>query len=157
MSAYEVTDTHINALVSAALFAPRGALSWYWDRQNGGPVQSRRIDCENAGDVATMLRRENAISVAYRYRGGAAAVVRDHHLRYLPKPYSPVAVLKAVQGYAYQACEHPGWRDSEAFAFCEYLTTEYIMQLPGYEDAAWAVESDREMTTGIRNHLAMQA
>jgi hypothetical protein len=54
---------------------------------------------------------------------------------------SSVEVFKALDCFAYQACEHDGWRSSEAFAFCESLREAAIEALPGYEDAPWSFDS----------------
>jgi len=54
-------------------------------------------------------------------------------------PPSPVAVLKACDGYEYQACEHPGWEASEAHAYINALRRRAIHALPGYDEAAWEV------------------
>jgi hypothetical protein len=39
--------------------------------------------------------------------------------------------------YEYQACEHDGWRESDAFAFCEALRERLLDKLPGAENASW--------------------
>jgi hypothetical protein len=52
----------------------------------------------------------------------------------------PVQVLKALQCYEYQACNDPGWKGSEARAFCDALRRLAIARLPGYEQAAWEVQ-----------------
>lgn len=150
MSAFMVSDAHIDALVSAALFGDRDGrgLAWYWDRGPGGdPRRSRRIDHENAAEAGRMLIAANAASVAYRYHGSErSAVTRDYRPRWVPMPYDPVAVLKAAQCFEWQACEHPGWHGSEAQAFCAYLKEQFVTRLPGYDKAPWAVGNASEIT-----------
>ena len=50
-----------------------------------------------------------------------------------------VAVLKAADGYAYQACESAEWRGSLASALLGMVRTEAIRALPGYDDAPWTI------------------
>jgi hypothetical protein len=52
-------------------------------------------------------------------------------------PMNPVQVLKAINCYQYQSCEHDEWKSSEAHAFIEALRSAAISALPGYEAAAW--------------------
>lgn len=51
----------------------------------------------------------------------------------------PVEILKAISCLEYQSCEHPGWDESEAKAFCDALREQMINALPGYDDAAWGI------------------
>lgn len=87
-----------------------------------------------------MLWAENYASVNYRY------CEKDMAPEYVHKsdPYrkwDAVAVLKAIACYEYQACEHPGWKTSEARAFCEELRGNAIHALPGYAEASWEVSA----------------
>lgn len=160
MSAFEVSKTHIDALVSAALFIGDGGrgLTWYWDYgPDGTPLRSGEINCENAREVGAMLWAENAASVAWLYHGSEKAATplgEIYEPSWLPLPYSAVAVLKAIDCYEWQSCEHPGWHGSEAEAFCRYLRDRYISKLPGYDEAAWAVSHPAEMSSGIRKRAA---
>jgi hypothetical protein len=58
--------------------------------------------------------------------------------------------LKAISCYEYQSCEHPGWRKSEAHAFCEALRDMAIGCLPGYDDAPWEINDAQVFNT--RSH-----
>jgi hypothetical protein len=67
----------------------------------------------------------------------------------------PVAVVKAIDCYVYQSCEHPGWTDSRAAAYCRRLRAAIMENLPvdadsngnglpypaGWEHACWGIES----------------
>lgn len=152
MSAFMVSQAHIHYLVSAAVrLANVGPLAWIWnvDREQG--TYSRAVlppgNSARKRAVGQMLWDENLKSVCHRYPDGLA----------LPGPVTcgyeyddtqpvrrvdPVAVLKALSAYEYQACEHPGWPTSEAKAFCRALRAEAIRCLPGYEEATWDVGKD---------------
>lgn len=46
-------------------------------------------------------------------------------------------VAHQISHYEYQSCEHPEWRESEAFAFCAALKDRLLGTLPGAGDAVW--------------------
>jgi hypothetical protein len=159
MSAYVMSKHHIDALVSAALAGEGpgyggGALRWYapgpaeeTDYQRGAPwgstcvanaqTRERVITLENASHVGRVLLFENMRSVAHRYDEPLELPVYE----YTPgRVLTAVETLKAINGFEYQACEHPGWESSEARAFCEALQSAAIRRLPGYEEAdTWEV------------------
>jgi hypothetical protein len=60
-----------------------------------------------------------------------------------------VQVLKAIQSYAYQSCEHPEWDGSLAKRFCDWLESAIIGDLPGYDDAEWEFELPQQ-TEAVR-------
>jgi len=71
-----------------------------------------------------------------RGRGRAGASRRPRHTT-----WSAVELIKALHCYEYQSCEHPGWRTSQAHSFCRALERRLIGELPGYDDAPWAISS----------------
>ena len=98
--------------------------------------------------LGQMLMSENLASIHYRYpdtisqpEGTPGPVAQ-----YWTEPYafaSPgyrltaVEALSALACYEYQSCEHPGWRTSEAFRFCDALRQALIHHLPGMNEAPW--------------------
>jgi hypothetical protein len=56
-------------------------------------------------------------------------------------------VLKAIDCYRYQSCEHPGWASSEAQQFCLALQALAINHLPGYDQAPWDITDPNVFTT----------
>jgi hypothetical protein len=103
----------------------------------------------SAETLGAMLLFENVRSVSYRYREAdpnnlPGSIAQDNTLyRHDYNVHvSPLAVLKAIACYTYQACEHPGWQSSPAKAFCEVLTEAMIMDLPGYDDIPWGLDAD---------------
>lgn len=147
MSAYVVTREHIDYLLHAALGGPPWKRGLYW--WHG---QSHRLeggDDEQAVRVGQMLWDENVRSVSHRYPnadedfGGLPGPVDERYV--YDKHRDPwcmdgtdwVQVLKSIACYEYQSCEHDGWKDSEAYAFCQSLRGKAITMLAGFEDAAW--------------------
>lgn len=171
MSAFIVLQEHIDALVeAAAAVVPgehRSGLSWWTCtdlelRQSSHAEREawrREIGCSDrarASEVGMMLWAENLASIDYRYPDcvetggypGPNDFTRDSVLGYVfsGSPMlrrSPVAILKAIDCYDYQSCEHPGWVTSEARNFCQALRAKMIGQLPGYRDAQWEIEVAR--------------
>lgn len=141
MSAYVVSDTHINALVSWASDGPArryagdaSRVEYYWSGE-------RRKVCGNEARIASVLYAENVRSVNARYQEHQPA----HGFRYSytrgPKgrPFSPVEIIRACHGYEYQACEADGWEESEAHAIIRAIERYAMRALPGYDDAAWEI------------------
>lgn len=155
MSAFQVSTHHIDAMITAGLrWAPvNDSLRWYWPDLGEQPDlaaisvdelrrMSRReaeLSTGTAGRVGAMLLAENRRSVNHRYREDE---LEEPYL-YTPiigVPH-PVIVLKAIRCYEYQTCEHPAWRYSEAYAFCQALLSRALHQFPGSDAAPWGIET----------------
>ncbi len=152
MSAYVVDREHIRFLVSAALdrgiiqhYAGSSGLTWHHGEDRhalpGG-------DWDRAGEVGQMLWDENIKGVLCRYPRDTKATmpgpvgesfIYAHQRRSWPRQITSVQVLKACDGYEYQACEDPDWERSEAFAFLNALRRAAWHALPGYDEAQWEV------------------
>lgn len=155
-----VDTVHIDALLTAGLRLPRGGqgpLTWFWpaldaatDRGSWTSNQlleqarqrRRQLTDHTCGRVGAMLLAENRRSVDHRYDE------QDWEPPYLftalPGNPDPVVVLKAIDCYRYQSCEHPGWPASEALQFCLALQALAIGHLPGYDHAPWDI-TDRNV------------
>jgi hypothetical protein len=133
MSAYIVSKEHIIYLVTAAHRI---------DRLNrcGGYTN---LPCD-----ASILWQENVLSVNARYPGDKS----DHALYTIEEKDIPGIIhlpdlgqlAKAVHCYEYQSCEHDGWEDSEAFAWCEKVKYNILQALPGYQNAVWGCPKDKK-------------
>lgn len=124
MSAYQCSNTHIATIVHAA----DRDFQFYHDGRWNKPTRQ---------ELGQMLTDENDKSVCARYREEAHGYVYTDE----PTTYhdSPIAVLKLINGYDYQACEHDGWETSAAKAAISALRNDLIRKLPGYEDAPWSI------------------
>jgi hypothetical protein len=125
------------------------SFSWYTRLESQNPVR-HELRHYNRDAVGQMLAAENAKSLRARYsdadEGMVAEWADDGYVWQIPgSEFTPfgdyqltaVAALKAIECYAYQACEHRGWHASSAAAFCDALRKRLIDYLPGYEDAPW--------------------
>lgn len=159
MSAFVVSKRHIDALVTAGLSLPQnyGPMGWtipappaeaaYQRGAAWGPAAQSEYEAHHrtlrrtdAGRVGAMLWAENERSVNHRYdeEGIEEPYV---YQRYKGAPdLSPTVVLKLISCYEYQSCEHPEWKQSEAFAFCQSLRKAVIGELAGYDAAPWGID-----------------
>lgn len=158
MSAFIVSKRHIDAMVTAGLRVVSGTcgvLRWmepapvneaaYQRGEPWGPAaieeankRRRELTDQTAGRVGAMLMAENAASVNHRY--DEEDPEEPYVFARYVKPIEPVAILKAIDCYVYQTCEHPEWESSEAREFCDALRKRMIHQLPGYDAAPWGIE-----------------
>jgi hypothetical protein len=152
MSAWIVSREHVRFLVEAAFEVPRmgsmrhgSPLTWY----HNGRRCELGFERERHAEVGQMLWTENVKSVAFRYpddrfKGCLPGPIGEDYLyqehKTIHAALSLVAVLKAIDCYEYQSCEHDGWKVSEAHAFCTALRHAVCAALPGYDDAPWGID-----------------
>ena len=144
MSAFVVSDTHIDALVSVGLAFARPSEPMVW--HHAGPDGLERafeLRPDNPTEVGAMLLTANqsSVNLLYGERGGTKPAYSFRRLSGIP---DPVVILKAIACFEYQCCEHPGWAASQARQFCQELQDRCMGRLPGYEQAPWAL-SDRRI------------
>lgn len=135
MSCFILSDRHISALAQYALspsrrervFACMGCATY-------DPRTGEDYDPQTLGAI---LQRENVASWNARYpRDPAEPAFRFVRATEL----SPVEIIKAVDCYEYQSCEHDGWQKSDAKKIVKAIRKHAIAELPGYEQASWGIE-----------------
>ncbi|BCJ71402.1 hypothetical protein CS0771_09460 [Catellatospora sp. IY07-71] len=145
MSANFLPKTHIDALVTAAL--------WWGDPDrgfryhHGGP---RHVTRENATRVGRMLWQANwdwtmgwVDPADYDDEDGdLRSELEGYVFEELPGEPNPLLVLRALACYVYQtATDEPDvWRTGEAATFVDYLQAQAVRRLPGIETMPWYVE-----------------
>lgn len=150
MSAYMVDKKHVTYLVAAAtshrLRFQTEKMSWFHD-DHWHDVYD--YDKERLVEVAQMLWDENRKSIECRYPDtvenfdnapgpiGESFRITSRDFRHPWLDIDPVQVLKSCHCFAYQACEHDGWKKSEAKAFIDSLEGDAVNALTGYDDAQW--------------------
>jgi len=135
MSAFVVTKQHIDALVTVGLPRP-GETGWIrWEDPTDAAV-TQRLSLETADRAGSILWQENRVSVNRRYHDGDPV---DIEYRFHRTRLDPVIVLKLIDCYEYQSCEHDGWSESQAKRLCDQLRKEAVSKLPGYEEAPWGL------------------
>lgn len=155
MSAWIVSKRHIDALVTAAL---PFKLRWRRDEVNkelthergevwgpGAISEHKRawseLDLSTAGRTGAMLWNENHLSVNHRYNENETE--DPYVFAKYPRKLTLPAVVKALDCYEYQSCEHPDWEDSEARRFCRALREAILDKLVAgeeYEAAPWGID-----------------
>lgn len=143
MSAFQVSDKHISAIVTAIQSGRCGAYvripNPYPDAPEGGAIRADNVDYTSLGQYLADVNHE---SVSYRYSHRPemhAAPDFQFDTRYRAAPLPPIAIIKATECYRYQSSEHPGWKDSPADQLTQALISEQISKLPGYDAAAWEI------------------
>ena len=128
MSAFIVTDTHINALVR---YASRHKITVAY----GNPTMRLNVSAHEQ-EVAQLLIDENIKSVNYRYSEAETSLIEyDRGAPIL----SAIEAIKAAQCLRYQSCEHSDYEESIAFKLIETIISDAIPRLEGYESANWAI------------------
>src|SRR5260370_1227542 len=110
MSAYVVSDNHIDALVGYAIVKKA---SFYF--------HPGRIDItkDNADKIGQTLLDENYRSVNHRYRNEIGKATRYKFKRLQVPVIDPVAILKAINCLDYQSYETDDWKTTEAWAILD--------------------------------------
>ena len=131
MSAFIVSDTHINALVR---YASRHNVRAF----HGNPLAMFQVK-DNEQAAAELLLAENVKSVNYRYRDNEVmSITYDRGAPIL----TAIQAIKAAQCLRYQSCECDDFEESIAFKLIEAIIADAIPRLDGYESAQWGI-SDR--------------
>lgn len=140
-----VDEAHIDYMVTAAQDLSRrnhcGPFRWYW------AGELRELEDETA--AGRMLIQENLDSVLARYDDCTPDDVpgpipppsaETYRFKRARLEVTAVQVLKAIECFRYQSCEHELWSVSDAHAFCDALERSAIDALPGYGNARWCIE-----------------
>ena len=128
MSAFIVSDTHINALVR---YASRHNVRAFY----GNPLAMFQVK-DNEQAAAELLLAENVKSVNYRYRDNEVmSITYDRGAPIL----TAIQAIKAAQCLRYQSCECDDFEESIAFKLIEAIIADAIPRLDGYESAQWGI------------------
>lgn len=154
MSAYIVDKAHIDALVTLYQNGPTGVPvnpmnAWTLPLYLNDQIEDHRASEDEGLRLDDVLGRvlwvENYNSIVYYSPDAVDEVFADisgytaHRGRRLTVPEA----LKAVRGYRYQACEHPGWVTSFAKKVVDQLLDELTSRVDGYDDAdTWEIHDE---------------
>ena len=150
MSAWMVSKEHIDYMLSAIL---NDRVRYTFPTVNYPEGARIEINELSANDTGRILMAECEKSVLYRYAGdtrdslpGHAGFDPDSYIfQYVEGPAGPWALLKAVDCYGYQSCEHPDWRESHAYAITGAIKGVAWSRLSRdskeYDRAPWGIDS----------------
>lgn len=133
-----LSPQHISAILQGARNPGKvenGVFQWL---RPGDSIEWIALRLENADQVGAMLWRQNLMSVNHRY-GSKNPVDREFSFSMATPLRSPLELLKLVECYHYNSCDHPSWKTSEAKSFTEQLQFKLIRELPGYDAAPWDI------------------
>jgi hypothetical protein len=146
VSAFVVSATHVDVLLSVALHGPsNGAKRRDWYPPYLDDVGAR-LNATTCSVLGAGLLGENIASVSHRYSDCARNDLPGPMPMPIPDQYeftdfgaclTIAETCSAIDCYCYQSCEHPAWPESCAHSFCERLRELLTGQLPGYGDAPW--------------------
>ena len=127
MSVFVVNKKHIVYLVLAAVsrsIVGSGSFSWVWKNKKEIFLSDTLSCCDTPKsiEVANLLYNANICSVDYRYNEISIPekITNEDFISYrseilMRKPaITPIQILKAIDCYIYQSCEHPDFFNSEA-------------------------------------------
>jgi hypothetical protein len=128
MSAFEISDFHINAILS---FANRDRYIHVFD----GLSFSTTDDLQK---MAEILRQQNTASLNHRYESQDKTRPITFHFT---RPITPIEAIKACSCYDYQAGETDDYGDTQAAKLIAYIRHSATVALPGWGDCqAWPLE-----------------
>lgn len=134
MSAFIVSNRHINALIRFAI--------------NANVTLKGKLVAEDPKVFGQILTNENYRSVNYRYSENTPIEIYRHRLG--EKILDPVTILKACDCYDYQSCETSDYPKTDAAMLINNIRFAAIHCLPGYDEAPWGLkELDEEE---VRSH-----
>jgi hypothetical protein len=142
MSTMLLSDTHINTMVYLAVARPFGGSRFSLTYYFGG--KHHDIDHENAERIANVLKDANLKAFNDTY-SDANMTVEKMQWRYYPTKVvniSPIAYIKTLVCYEYQACSWESYKDSEAEVIVKAMRSYGIQAVPGYDEAKWQLQED---------------
>lgn len=132
MSAFVVPKEHVAALIK--WFMRSREYQWEFDRGTEHWETQK----------AAMLYAENVRSVNHRYQNETPEepiAFTWSEIDRAPK-LLPVQVIKACQCLEYQSCETEDWKETPSKKLLDRIKNAAIHALPGYEEAAWSIDSE---------------
>jgi hypothetical protein len=145
-------------MLSVAINGPTGMPSARWTAPYvhellDGDEHTGPITRDTADLAGRALLAECISSVSHRYDDPPGELpglipnpeVEQYEWTDFGKLLTIVEALKAIDGYEYQSCEHPGWWDSGASHFCHRFRKALGHCLPGYEAAEWTWTAEQTL------------
>ena len=120
MSAWLVSDGHIDTLVQASVVAGQTPIA-------------------EATELGVALLRENYLSLAARY-GDPVPETISYSFLGVEAPLDPRIVRGAIASWQYQSCEHEAFVESAAFQLMAELA-EALEDGTEFDGRGWSIES----------------
>lgn len=139
MSAYLVSDNHINVIVSWFVDYRKDYQLWY--ELNG---QYGYMDEEAAKQVAWVLHSQNVRSVNDRYQ--EAGSDETYEFKYLPRvkeAYSLAEIAGAIDGLEYQSCESDDYHTTDAYKILTSMRKQLLKKVQDRDlgdNTTWSID-----------------
>lgn len=128
MSAFVVSDRHIDALLYWVINTPR---------YDAPQVLDGMTVYDQPDLVGQLLVDANERSVSTRYDDEITS--HEYKYRQFDRVLSPVEVIKACDCLAYQCCEFSDWKNTKAFRILNAIRESAINTLPEYKTSTWSI------------------
>jgi hypothetical protein len=146
MSAWFVGADHVDAILT--WMEKDQSCKCYGTPWPGGGQSRNYWDDEDLTEIGKALLAANIASLRARYpddwREMAPIDLNAYRFErdpaFMRSPNLAVTLIKQVQCFEYQSCEHDGWPTSWARDFCKTLVSAAIRSLEGYEAAPWGYD-----------------
>lgn len=140
MSAFIVSDQHINALLTYHARSQFGGTSHLWDGESWLEINVYSPQGkQNLTKFGQILVDQNYRSVNHRYESTDS----PHRYKFVqdqnPLHLRPVQILKLCQSFDYQACETDDYKTTIAAQIIDNIKNRAIGELAGYESAEWTI------------------
>lgn len=150
MSAFMVSEAHIDVIVITAFFGPAEAqnnCNQTWYAPNVKELGFKLDDFSKAVRLGQLLTDENVNGLRSRYPSNNHDV-NPYTLANLSESkqrFPALAMIKLIQCYQYQAGQHDGWDNSPASKFCVEMIDRLVHYMPGYESLPWSIGDFSEL------------
>lgn len=139
MSAYIVSEDHINVIVSYFVDHRHGEGLWHKlnDRYDS-------LTMENAPAVAYELYRENVRSVNGRYNDtNSDEMYQFKYLPHVKDVYTEAEIAGALDGLEYQSCESDDYQTTEAYGLLNAMRKNLLSRIASRElgdETVWSID-----------------
>lgn len=151
MSAYSVPDNQLHVMLSFMMKSREHNSDYFYlppfDSEKVGTIYDPQMD--TIQQLWNTLRQANDASLYARYGDDEPSeLVPFVCVKDLPEP---LAMIRIVQNFEYQACEYKGWYESKAKAICSGIIDLAIDKLmkatedeTGHSPLPWGFDGDIE-------------
>lgn len=139
MSAYIVSNNHINVIVSWFMDYRKDSQLWY--ELNG---QYGYMSAEDAPKVAYELYKQNVRSVNYHYNDNQTdELYQFEQVKNAKQAYSLAEIAGALDGLEYQSCETDDYHQTDAYKIITSMRKDLLKRVQERDlgdNTTWAID-----------------
>lgn len=142
MSAYIVSDNHINVIVSYFVDYRQNYKLWYELNGNFGYMSE-----DDAPKVAHCLYEQNVKSVDARYDEENGGNYQFKFIRDAKQLYSIGEIALALDGLEYQSCETDDYHQTDAYKIVQAMRKHLLRKMQERDNAdTWHIDEVKQST-----------